>query len=654
MNKIKYLISFVLLCVLLTFTNAIYFQYTQSFESNFYRAVLNVGEQDDPENTMRDFTSAAADKNIDLFLVERDGNGFAPDKMTIYSTAGAEEYIEDNFELRKGRFKSVFYPELSLNYAELTDYDRFTYGITIYFIGQKSDIEEFYLEQSEKYSFDILCSPDKYSEFSRILICWGIFGFLIIIFSLFGIWEFEKEKTVRIINGKALSGLILKRSLTDNAIIIAVTAAAFLAISAVCYVGFYVGEFIAFLAVLIIINSCMHLAMLQFDLQRAFSDRGNSKVMLSFLLVTKIVVTVFVLTLMPMNINYVSQSVNFYRQEAFFEDNRNMNTISFYPQFELSDPQDILRLSPEMDELNKKFCMQYRESAVLDSIDDNTYISNWGEVDKGGVMLPVAEDEKDHPGIVMNMRCYRYYQEEIGIDASMLEKELRENDYILLFPKSVKLDDINVPSDGKYTFHEYGSAHITYCGTNLNYYSRLCSDPVIKLCSDEKAAEIPLEYFLYDVSAEEAKSFIEKNASDPANWGINVTPVLEVYRSCRDTIYSIGRLGAALCLVLLIIDGTVNFSIVKIYLSLHKKEFAVRQILGRPLFALIAKIVAISFGVILLCTGVAAIILKQLQMSGSVIPGALITAVTDAIVFAVSVKLFKRQKLVKILKGGAI
>lgn len=657
LNKVKYPLSFILILVIIIITGALYYNYIPDFSQNCYYADLDLSNHQDTTKITKDLYNLSIKHNADVFFTNSQTKNSNEDELVIYGSDGVKKYLSDELEINEGYIKSFFSSNISIQIKDLKDFENNdTIEQTLYFIGEKNNIEALYLEASEAYMLDILYNPNKYSEFSKILICWFIFGLVVLTFTVFEIQVFQKEKTVKIINGKSTAPIILKKMLLDNLIIILIVLSAFLITSIVCYTGFYLKDFVAFIIALIVINSLFYLALIPFNLRKAFSNAQDNKTVLSFLFITKVLVLVFVISLLPINIYFVSQSINFYNQQKFIEDHKNHNIFSFNPLIDDSD-EESFALIGERDTLGLEFFNKYKADALILRGIDDIFLTEEATVDSDGITVLPNEDDKKAATVEMNLNAYKYYFNDTDFYNKFdIESEIKKHDWVLLIPNKIKAQDLGGIYNEHYICHSYDNIDLTYISSNLSYFSKLVSNPIIIIRSDNYFISngVPLENCLFKASKKQVENFLNENATDPSKWTISETNLQDIYSFNRDAVNKVGLLSLIICLMLLFLEGAISFSIMKLYFSLYKKELAVRRILGRSLFKQTIKIFALSIVLIIVCSLVAPWFVKEFGLSGSVIPGALIITALDIIVFFISVRSFERQSFAKILKGGAI
>jgi len=216
MNRIKYIFGAILIFLVLIFIGEIYVWHVEDFETEFKYVTFYAQKNISQKEMLEDIYEAGKNNNVDVFLVEHKINNSFSSNISIYCTAGVEKYLENNSDIIKGKFESIFLGNIKVkiySLSEVPDISKFT---EYRMIGSNKDIIEFKKDLIDKYGGKF--PQEGYSSIDSqldISIIWGITFSLLLFMTLFDINKSKKEVVIRILSGERLITIIAKKIALD-------------------------------------------------------------------------------------------------------------------------------------------------------------------------------------------------------------------------------------------------------------------------------------------------------------------------------------------------------------------------------------------------------------------------------------------------------
>lgn len=605
---------------------------------------LNLPDEINQEEFANQVLSAAKDNDVSVFTTTGGSGGVNESILTIYCTDGAEKVIEKKSYIHAGNYESSVFESTRVEVKPITELPVSGGSLSLYGIGDEEHFRAFRHELSTLYEPGPSSEPVADNDLYVIYGTWVVAFLVLLMFTVFEILAFEKEKTVLVIVGGNVLTLMLRRILADAAALTAMFFAARFVTSFVCNSGYLGLEiFLAFL-IFLVCNSCLYLFMLRIDVRKSMSGAFSYNKVVGFLSVTKCVICACLL----MGFTFAAQSlfntVSFFKQDRFFRDIEDLNYVYFLPQEEAA-VDDLASVEMNRYEIREKFHEAYG--------DDELILNLVSEVD--GKKL-----------INMNSAALDLFKDKVKFtdpDVSC-EQLIKDKKQALLVPDGIAEDVIKkAVSRSFFDTDEDDSGQSvdvirfrrleTVClGTGENGSSTYEINPIVALnggISSEAST-------VYRVSEEDCEEILKPYMDYPEKWTFRCESAKETYEINRAKARETTILLSVIVLIMVTLAIFTIVSITKLYFTAHKMELAVKYFLGYSMFQFLSSLLRINL-IVLAIASALCILFCAVSKAGSLLYlfiGILLLGGLDMISLLLMYRNFIRRNIVEILKGRAL
>lgn len=397
------------------------------------------------------------------------------------------------------------------------------------------------------------------------------------------------------------------------------------------------GVFLCFLLFLIV-NAMCYLLMLRFDVKKGFSNTATNKTVLSFWGISKVFISVCIIIFFSFLRISLSESISFFKQNVFFQNNNDLNYISFIGKMNQSSEEDLIDYSEKYYTLCNRFYQQYQNDAVI---------------------LDWVSDIDNYCVMNMNSAALKKFNNDIKlVDKSIkVSYLLEENAQVVFIPEQISKQSINrimglKSNDSEIRLIEYKRLETVCIGADHNYISSYETAPVVFL----NFAYSSPRTVLYQVSENDVKNFLKPYFDSAEQWEYKIDNATEMYNIYKSKIKNMVLVYSGLIISLIVIAVMTIMSITKFYFIFHKAEFALKYCLGYNFIQFLS--FPFGFSVIILfvsfvCAVILSLILK-LNLSMNLVYGAGLVLFMDCVTLLFFYFNFIQKNIVQILKGKAI
>ena len=365
---IKYIISTLLILTGFAFNGELFTLYTDNFQDSFYQASFAFDGIDerksiDEKTIVEDFVNAGKKYNIDFFMIKSLIKSSYEKEITIFGNKNVFGIL-DSKGISQGEFSSLFTGKTIIRYRSFDEIDNIKQYDMCYITGGKARIEDmrkFKAELIDDYGggFPVLYGSDK-NLYLSLFSVWSIIIVIMMMMSLYEIMVTKRERAIRYILGEDMSYMAIKNMLLDSLIYIILMIVIPYILQEISNVKFKYVQIIAVFCVFIFINALIQLMNLYINTKKYLNIKYDSGKLLQFAYVVKSATTVLMIVVLSMNMIFIVDDINLYRQKDFFEENSHFDYCksSYRPGTENSHPG----ISSE--HVNKEFYSRFYENSM--------------------------------------------------------------------------------------------------------------------------------------------------------------------------------------------------------------------------------------------------------------------------------------------------
>lgn len=633
MNKIKQLVSFILMIFSVFLISLTYSSYLNSFQYSFYQTSFYLQMGQESKNMMEDIKKSAAQNHVEVFFLNESNNA-SEEIKTIYGTENVMVLLNKNSQIKAGVYKQLLSGDICIKYQPLSDYTAKTMVENrCYIIGNSEAASDFKADLIDLYAGSYPAETVDIVPVNTILVIWCLVYAVILLLTLVSVYEYSKEITIHVINGFSMSKLIIKKIISDNLALLTFYFFSYYLLSKFIYVTCYMNYSILLFGIFLILNSCCYILLCRFQVKKAFSKANTPKFFSSMLLFIKfgmIILYVSVFSLNAVNLNHI---FSYMKQKDFFEQNRNYSYVFLcYPEYHVTDKSAEETLTLYRGLRRKLYDENKNEMLGLESISTVNGTS-----------------------VILSEKAYEYYADEIKINEKINVSEiLSENKILILLPDKYKEIKNFYGEDSVVV--EYEKSHLLTIDLNAVYPSYYVDDSIIIVQPPGKIT-VDFNSPMYCLDEEELDNFLNRELNgNPDGWSFEISNIYDSYMVYRQKAFSIGIIYIVLLISLTFLIIFTNTVILRTYLSTHRLEITVKLILGNNYISIFRKMI-ISFIVIILFVLFGACVYFNKNLPDAVIYSvisSIIVFVIDCIIWVLMVKKLISNSLTKILKGGAL
>ncbi|WP_058953091.1 DUF1430 domain-containing protein [Clostridium tyrobutyricum] len=330
MKKVKYIISFCIMLIGLLIIGESHIFYLDNFYTKYANTTLYLQSNTTSDEMIADIIDSAADNRVEVFTFIRSQPNSSLTEYDIYGTPGVEKSINQNSNILKGKYTSLFLGNINFKFKDIGSIPNIKNQNEYYIIGSREKTNQFKMNLIDKYAGNHPKQgyPDRESEKNTIAI-WILVISIILLFSFYDVISQKKEAVVRMTMGERISTIIWQNILLDSLAFTASFIFILSVLSRYTYVFFNLKISIILSAILLCINGLLYVNLYFYNVKEVFSNGRSSKKLLTLNYGLKSVTTIITIFIISSNIAFIFQSYTFYRQKTFFQDHSEYYHIKF-------------------------------------------------------------------------------------------------------------------------------------------------------------------------------------------------------------------------------------------------------------------------------------------------------------------------------------
>lgn len=655
MKKIKYIISSIIIFIALLIVSEQYKLYVQNFPTRFDNTSMYIQGYDVEE--MKSEVLAKADEcDIDFFLFNYSLTGSTDVTITVYGTENVEKYINDNLHIYAGTTDSLFFGSTTVIFKGFEDIETLG-GDNYYLIGDKENEKRFKVELINKYAGNHV--QDGYSGMNNAIIIWAISVGVIVMLSMFEIYIKKKESLIRVVNGEQISNIIIKNSILDAIVYIGVFAISLYLLHNYTYIYHEIRISITAMIILIIINTLIYFSLYKLDFKNVFSNTVISNKTMNLLYFMKVITVVLTATVVSSGLVFVINYARVKSQESFFEYYKDYDYVHVDTKLRYDEYGNIVG-GDMTDIINEEF---YRKTF-------DTY--------NPILLSEILEDEGGTSLIWANKNAIPYLKTQIPeLNNIEFDKEMYivipekiANDEYIEFITTIIIENgfmmYDETFDYTYDVITYeDNANIIAINENTPNFSNKRKNPIIALDNidygtDEKyKGMIKLtgphreimygidDMTLYNEFVEEHNLYNEHNST---------TNVLDNYNHHLRIVKYFSDTNLLFAVLILFLESLFMVTIIRLKYKSSAMEITIKKTLGYSNFERVKTLylVTIITYVIAIITAIIASIIFDVTIINIIIVVCLVLLIFEMIMLNITIKLYDKTEIQKVLKGGIV
>ena len=656
MKKIKYVIVFFLFIFTFLLGSELYQNHLDSFTNDLYFFYSEC----DMENRYSDMLRLAKENDCEVFCFDKKNESMLSTTITVYASNEISPQIKQICKIAPGEYKSLFSGSTKVEFKDFLSNP--STDTTFYFFGTKDNVETINETYRRTYNGGAVHKNQLESGQWLYPVLLSIFAILLLLLTWFDIQFQKKENFILVSLGKSNWSIILKNIIMDSIYICGIYLGLYLFLHNHIYVKYLLKETLLAFAATLLLNALLYFSMLGYDLKKALSTSNFSAAALSNCYVVKAVTLIITVVVLSSNVLLIGQNGNILMQYSKINAFDGYQFLDIYSTANYDD--DSLQGEIIAGTVGKQiFYDYYKDNKVAFSVvgmgDSNT---EYLLIDKKATNL--IESITDS----------------IDIDW--------EKDFSILIPKAYQDQKKSIEKNAKSTFKIYfeeiysetNHESIFYNGThNVVYFKNekynlqsgfeTIVNPVIVFChfSEDSVNKVlqsnviddeSLEFknFMFKVSDEDIPSLEEKYLFREKNLEVVSTGVVEKADYVKAAIERIILLNAIISLFMLLLEFMITTTTVKLEYTTNAMTVSVMKILGYSIFSR-NKAVFILNGFaafIAVFTTIVSSVMARLSVWRIALIISIVFILIESVIIYYYVRKLDKTNVSKILKGGSL
>lgn len=665
MKTVKLLVSSLLIFIAITISGDLFQDYLRHFEYTFDHTSFNLPFKVNGKEMTYELLEEAEKNNIRFFTVQRKSNGISEEKLYIYcSDLSVMNDIEAECNIKQQTHNSVFFGKTIVTAEPFENSSEEFLSGTYYLLGSSNDKLNFKMALMEKYGGGLV--NDGYNPMNDQALVIALWSAVLAVFILLSLFEYsikQKENALLVSLGINPTKLILKNIFIDITAILGSYILTRVIMAEFTSPVFCQSYHFLFITLIIIVDILTYLRLNRLKIQQIFKGDKSQKGVLASCYITKYIVTALTMALVASNLILIAEAVSWSSQETYWKEYYSYN-----------------QLSARYIKDNGNYTASY--AADLET-NYNAYSYYFNKADVILMSHIADEDFFGQDVIAYNQNSFEYLSESLdSIDFSVLE----ENTVYAFLPAKYFQDKFDVSQkeeldrmanylidwDGNYN----GGAKIIYYNQNVkllalnrnsDFESKYYKNPIILYVNidEEKYPRINTgddnigsnTYFtIYNISSDEFKNFFERSCPDGYTVQVFSSNVGDQYQYKLGVAQKTLYINSFLTIFFMILNILITFVTVRLDYSVNAIELSLKKIMGFSLFSRQKKLL-IGSGICSLISLIAAIIISKI-MQLAAFPYLTLSGfaflLIDLLVIIIAMKKTERERITKILKGGAL
>ena len=592
-------------------------------------------------NTMLKEISDTADMhNILIFKINNVKKSLFYSEITSYADTNAKKYLNNEYNIKSGYFKSLFSGETKVVFKNFSSIDSklLTEDPHFQLVGKDDDMRAFKSELVNKYggSFPKNDGYDSRKD-NRVttISLWIIYIAISAFFTLYETLKLKKEHFIRITLGENLFYLWLKHIVSDLIFMcILYLISLFTGIMIYDTISMFKYSQIMFV-ILLVVDILISTNLLIYNKNKVLANSYVSGFLLVFSKSVKCIIIILNVICMSTSLSLIYECYSYYKQKSFYEQYSNYCVIQ---NIKKTDSFDTFYLEG-------KFYKEYNESLNIIYICDRFSIRSSDElvVEANKNAISYLKDQiKELKNADLEKDVYIIHHADTRLtdeDISFLSPHINASVTELIYNNSIELVAVNLDSDTRFTTLKHNPVIVYY---NKDF-SQLFDDSMISM-------EVPIVYCLIK-NSDVIGQFMEEN-----NMSCSITNVMDIFNQkwleLKRTLY----ISIILTVLVLIMQIVVIGSIIRLEYATNAVKLSIQKVLGYSIFHRFINQYLITFIVYFVALSIAVIISNKAKIGVAeyMIYGSVFTYLLDTIIFTIYAQKIDKDNIQRILKGGSI
>lgn len=658
MNKVKYLLSVILIAIGFSFIGEFYIYYLDNFASTFYATDMYHNDAISAEQMKEDVSSAAAESNVNYFLVKHNIESALKKTITIYADEPTLSLINEESQVQQGEYQSFFSGKTTVLSEPLDEYvhNNIVQPYTFYLIGEQKNMYQFKALLVNQYGGNFpRVQNDSQESMTNILGVWGIIYIILLLFSFYDLSSSKKQVSIRVLFGESIHSIILKKVAQDVTIFSFIYISLLYIGSSIYFTDFYlllsIGLFVLFLLVdiFLIIFQLYHL-----DFKSIFSNVKGSKKFLFFSYLMKVLFSIFLFFTVASFTSTIFEAIQYKNQESFFEVHKNYS----YVHLDYKTSNRTLDGDP------------IEKGAVI----RETFYANFLDSFKATQLTDLSGSLGfAYPLVLTNKNTIDYLISKIP---ELKNIDLEKKVYYFI-PQKYQMEDLSDELNHVFQYYEQleGNEEIFYYQEQVSELiainefhlnrSKVYTNPVI-IFNNRDADKVDLSVargmaktfyahdILYDIAADDFDAFIEQNYL--MNDIVIKTNVYELYLNHLSNLKRAAILSLVLSVFFVVLDFILIRFVLELEYSINAKELTLKKTLGYTVFEKNKKIIVLSL-ITNLLSGITMVIiaaLTEVYNFQHILPAFVVLLLFELLMIGRNINRIEKESITKILKGGSL
>lgn len=656
MKKVKLAAAFFLLFTTFVLCGELYQKYLGTYTNQFNYFDISCEDADERREAFELLKSLSDQYNLQIFMTSKKTDDAFSYHETIYCSDEVYNTLKEDYEVRIGRFKSLFSGDTEIT---VENYDSAAENLNAercYFIGDYKNVQ--IVREFFNTSFgSSYIHKEATSSYHWLIIClWLIVGLLICLLTWLDIQFQKKENFVLISLGVSRFRIIIKNIITDFSAYFLIYSVLFFTLKNYTYLGYRLAASLPLFIASVILSSLLYLSLYKIDYKQALygANINESTVSNGYLLKA---LTMFV-TVVVLSSNIILITSN-YKSFSQLNELKQFSDYSFLSleRYNLSYENDDEEYYENT--LRQIYADYYKQNKVA-SASNMFETDEWECVLINNNSIELIADINEVKNLSLNKDCYifmpsgctdREKTETLIKDVVYMDFYGLENaDFEIVTYKSNKeILSVNYSeAPGSLGFRSHENPIIVYC----NF-----SPEILK--SLDSSMRIPGSNFsdiMFNISEQDIKDLEQKYDTEAHGCYFVRQSVNDRFEHFEASLFRIVLLNSIISVLMIALEATIISTLIKMEYKAHSIELAVKKTLGYSIFQKNKSLFFLNTYAAVI--GVATVIVISLMYKFSLWYVVLISGIAllalEYLIIVLNILKFEKTNIAKILKGGSL
>lgn len=648
MKKVKWISAGFMITLCFILGSELYQNYVSIFSNQLYYITMDVSDKED----VWDFVGKSAEKmGMEAFYILNTSSTARNAQYDIMATSGTDELLKKKYQIAEGSYNSFFSGTTKIN---VHDFDEN--------IGNQEEVQFCFTGSYEKVLelrryFNISDYPTSYVHGGEIGIIqwlvpaiWAVAGVFLVILTWFDIQFQKKENFLLISMGKSRLRIILQNIIKDTVVFAGMFFVIRFLFGKSIYLGYENKNIILICFAVLMLNNCMYFMLFHYDYKQILYNAAINVSTLSNCYILKVFTMLLAVASLSVSIPLVRENLRYigmYKEIGQFKDYGFIDIIPDYSQCKGDEGGYVEQIYGDV----------YQEYMEKGKVAFSTYGFK-GEM--GPVLMVnhntwplVAGPDIEEPEEEF---CVFVPKGKIKID-NPVEDVLQH----IIVNFGINFEQENYSYNMEYYKKHRNVLYFKYFGDNMSGFDEM-EDPVFVYCNPSKetiSTADESEYFMFDSNDTMICLTPEELQDIKDNYPVEDITYTGVVKRCgqdRARIERIALLNSVISVFMLILEGIVISTIIKMEYIINAKILAIKKVLGYSILSknksiFLLNLFAAFIGII---TMVIAALMYKLASWQEIVGIGFALIVMEWGMILYNIIRFERTGISKILKGGSL